>query len=55
MNKKDVLKIKAILTKIKNKDGHVEEAIAVCDKQLATFKEAGRGLKEHYELEESRW
>lgn len=52
MTKKETIHIKAILERIKNPDGHVEEAIASCDKQLAIHKSASQGLRPDYELED---
>ena len=56
MTKKEVLKIKEILKRIKlPHDGHVLEAIAICDKQIAIFQAAGDGIKPNYELDERPW
>lgn len=51
MKKVDLLKLRKLLERIKDPDGHIKEMIACVDKDLAIYEKAARGLRDNYEEE----
>lgn len=49
MTRDEVEHLKRVLQKIKDKDAHVDKAIAICDKQIAIYDGSKGQLKEQYE------
>lgn len=49
MTRTETNDILIILNKIKDPDGYVKKAIAICHKQLAIFDQSKGQLKEHYD------
>ena len=51
MTKEECKQIKKVLERIKDPDGHVKQAIAACDRQLAVYEAKLGQMKENYETD----
>ncbi len=51
MTRDEVKSIRAVLQRIKDPDGYVNKAIAICDKQIAIFDQYKGQIKENYDYD----
>ena len=55
MTKKELLKLKMVLAKIKNPDDDVRLCQAYVDKQIAVYEACKGQIKDNYEYPEINW
>lgn len=54
MTRREINDVLKILVRIKEPDGFVQKAIAICNKQIAAYNSRRGRLKEQYEMDD-RW
>lgn len=54
MTRQETNEILRVLMRIKEPDGFVQKAIAICNKQIAAYNSRRGRLKEQYEMDD-RW